>query len=94
MAIIHGFSVLVSVSLFFNFLFELTSLAPETRLKIFRVELTKVFMTSVMFYMISLIFTSWMDSMAYSIKVTLSWKESKVKHQRNQYENKINMYLR
>ena len=80
LAIIHFFSVFLSVSLFFNFLFELTSVSPETRLKVFRVELTKVFMTSVMFYLLSLCFTCWLDMCAHSLQETLAWKEERVKN--------------
>lgn len=94
LAIIHFFSVIVSISLFFNFLFELTSLAPETRLKVFRVELTKVFMTGVMFYLISLCFTTFMYYTALQVQETMAWKEQRNKHLRKKHEDKVNMYIR
>ena len=68
LAILHFFSINVSASLFFNFLFELTSMAPKTRFKVFRVELTKVFMTLIVFYFLSLCFTTWMNFTAQSIQ--------------------------
>ena len=60
LALIHLFSLILAGSLFVTFLFELTSMAPKTRFKVFRVELVKVFMTLVMFYFISLCFTAWL----------------------------------
>ena len=68
LALLHTFSILVSFSLVVNFLFELTSMAPQTRFKVFRVELVKVFMTVVIFYFLSLWFTTWARSMAQSVQ--------------------------
>ena len=61
LALMHFFSIIVAVSLFFNFLFELTSMKPTTRFKVFRVELVKVFLTLLIFYFMSLVFTSWLN---------------------------------
>ena len=61
LALVHFFSIIVAVSLFFNFLFELTSMKPTTRFKVFRVELVKVFLTLLIFYFMSLVFTSWLN---------------------------------
>ena len=80
----------MSASLFFNFLFELTSMAPKTRFKVFRAELTKVFMTLVMFYFLTLCFTTWMYSMAQSIQFTVKWREDNLKNQRNNYNTRVN----
>ena len=62
LALVHFFSIIVAASLFFNFLFELTSMKPTTRFKVFRVELVKVFLTLLIFYFMSLVFTSWLNS--------------------------------
>jgi hypothetical protein len=70
----------VALSIFFNFLFELTSISPETRFKVFRAELTKVFMTLVMFYFLTLCFTTWMYSIAQSIQITVNRREDNLKN--------------
>lgn len=79
LAIIHMLSLAVVASLAFNFLFELTSMSPKARFKVFRVELTKVFMTVVFFYLLSLLFTWWVRGCGTSVKQILSWREAKVR---------------
>ena len=86
LAVIHMFSCALALSLGFNFLFELTSMAPQTRFKVFRVELAKVFMSVVFFYMLSFIFTSWIRQAGSSVKRALALKENKTKIQRDHYE--------
>lgn len=78
-------SMIVIASLAFNFLFELTSMSPKARFKVFRVELTKVFMTVVFFYLIGLIFTWWIRGCGSAVKRTISWKELKLRQQRDLY---------
>jgi len=85
LALLHTFSILVSFSLVVNFLLELTSMAPQSRFKVFRVELVKVFMTVVIFYFLSLWFTTWAQSMAQSVQRTVQWREAKVRKQRDEY---------
>ena len=77
--IIHFFSTLVSLSLVVTFLLELTAMAPITRLKVFRVELTKVFMTIVFFYAISLFFTTWIRSCSSVVKKVVAFREGKLR---------------
>ena len=77
--IIHFFSTLVSLSLVVTFLLELTAMAPITRLKVFRVELTKVFMTIVFFYAISLFFTTWIRSCGSVVKKVVAFREGKLR---------------
>ena len=72
----------MTMSLFFNFLFELTSMAPETRLKVFRVELTKVFMTVVIFYFLSLSVTSFVYEMAYWVRYEADRRDNEMRKQR------------
>lgn len=67
LALMHCFSIIVAVSLFFNFLFELTSMKPSTRFKVFRVELVKVFISLIVFYFLALVFTTWQHSIAQAI---------------------------
>ena len=94
LSLVHFFSIIVAVSLFFNFLFELTSMKPATRFKVFRAELVKVFMTLVFFYFISLVFTSWLYQIVHSIQVTVDSKEHKQKLNRRQWENWKDSMLR
>jgi len=77
--ILHMFSGLVALSLGFNFLFELTAMAPRTRFKVFRVELAKVFMSVVFFYMLSFLFTALIRSQGQAVKRAIALKESKVR---------------
>ena len=60
LALMHLFSTVICGSLFFTFLFELTSMSPTTRFKVFHAEIVKVFMTLVIYYFIALCFTSWL----------------------------------
>ena len=52
----------------------------------FRVELTKVFMSLVFFYMLCFIFTSWIRQAGSAVKRSLALKENKIKVQRDHYE--------
>ena len=74
----HMYSLAVVASLFFNFLYELTAMAAETRFKVFRQELLKVFMTGVIFYFMTLWLTSWVFSLSNAINNTRNWKEEKI----------------
>ena len=62
-----------------NFLFELTSMAPKARIKVFRVELVKVFMTIVFFYFLSLFFTTWIRECGSAVKRVYIWRENKLR---------------
>ena len=75
---LHMYTLPVLVSLFFNFLFELTAMAAETRFKVFRQELLKVFMSGVVFYFMCLWLTAWVFTLSSAIDNTKSWKESKI----------------
>ena len=60
LTLIHLSTLVISGSMFFSFLYELTSMSTTTRFKVFRSEIVKVFMTQVIFYLLSLCFTSWL----------------------------------
>ena len=75
LAVLHFFSTLVVGSLAVTFLIELTAMAPKARFKVFRVELVKVFMTVVLFYLLSLLFTTWVRHITWSVQVGSEWKE-------------------
>ena len=76
---LHGFTLGVVASLFINFLIELTAMAAETRFKVFRQELLKVFVSAVIFYFMTVWLTSWVCSLSNSINTNLTWKEDKIK---------------
>ena len=61
-------------------------MAVETRFKVFRQELLKVFMTGVIFYFMTLWLTSWVFTLSKAISNSRSWKESKVLDQRKNYD--------
>ena len=85
--LVHFMSIFLTGSLFFNFLFELTSISPETRIKVFRVELTKVFMTVVIFYFMSLFLTTFAYEMAYWVRSESQRRDDEQRRQLRQYEN-------
>jgi hypothetical protein len=64
---LFNFSIPLCISMFLTFLYELTSYDPIKRTRLFRTELTKVFMTCVLFYGFSLILTSWFFTLGSSI---------------------------
>lgn len=63
LTLIHLSTLVVSGSMFYNFLYELTSMSTTTRFKVYRSEIVKVFMTLVIFYFLSLCFTSWLHKL-------------------------------
>jgi len=75
---LHYYSIFINISMFFCFLLELTWFSAEKRGKIFKTELTKVFMTIVVFYFISLWLTTWMFSMATTISNEITRKEEDI----------------
>ena len=85
---------MVVVSLFFNFLIELTAMAPETRIKVFRQELSKVFMSVVVFFFLTVFLTTWVFSLASSINANLTWKENDRIAQRKHYDKRISLLKR
>ena len=72
-------SILVSASLITTFLLELTALTAESRFKVFRSELTKVFMTIVLFYFMTLWLTTWLETLAGFTENTRTWREKEMR---------------
>ena len=52
-----------SILMFFTFLLELTYEAGDKRSKIYKTELTKVFFSIVIFYLIAILFSNWIQSL-------------------------------
>ena len=69
-------------------------MAAETRFKVFRQELLKVFMSAVIFYFMTVWLTSWIFSLASAMNQNFAMKESKIKKQRVHYDQQVRMLKR
>ena len=67
------------------FLLELTSMSPATRFKVFRTQLTKVFMTLVVFYLASFLFTALLDSVSFQITELVVIREKRYQRMKQHY---------
>lgn len=89
---LFGFSLLVCISMFLTFLYELTSYDPVKRTRLFRTELTKVFMTCILYQGLTLLMTSWFFSLGHAIQAEADRKAADIASQRRQYDQYIRRY--
>lgn len=80
----YNMTIPACVLMILTFLFELTYEKPETRSKIYKAELTKVFFTIVLFYFMTMIMANWL----LSLKKFLAYNESKLAKKRIQEQQK------
>lgn len=71
---LFGFTLLVCISMFLTFLYELTSYDPIKRTRLFRTELTKVFMTCILYQALTLLITNWFFSLGSAIQAEANRK--------------------
>ena len=72
-----------------SFLIELTAMHPEERTKIFKTELSKVFMTTVVFNFFVLSLTAWLQSLGNHIAFQSNRAKEYLANQRRVYEQKL-----
>jgi hypothetical protein len=72
-----------------SFLIELTAMHPEERTKIFKTELSKVFMTTIVFNFFVLCLTAWLQSLGNHITVQTNRAKEYLANQRRIYEEKL-----
>ena len=59
-ALIFYACVFMNVAMFFTFIVELTVYKPEIRHKVFKTELSKVFVAAIVFNLMAIIMTNWL----------------------------------
>jgi hypothetical protein len=78
---LYNFTFLICISMFLTFLYELTSYDPVKRTRLFRTELTKAFMTCIIFQATTLFMTTWFFSIGGTIRAEQNRKLKDVENQ-------------
>ena len=64
--------------MFLTFLYELTSYDPVKRTRLFRTELTKAFMTCILFQAVTLFMTTWYFSLGSAVQLEADRREKDI----------------
>lgn len=83
---LFSFTFLTCVSMFLTFLYELTAYDPLQRTRLFRSELTKCFMTCILYQAITLLTMNWFFTLGSAIQTSLDAKEHDLAYQRKTFE--------
>ena len=75
---LYNFQFPLCVSMFLTFLYELTSYDPVKRTRLFRTELTKAFMTCILFQAVTLFMTTWYFSLGSAVQLEADRREKDI----------------
>jgi len=89
---LFNYTVPICASMFFTFLYELTSFEPLKRTRLFRTELTKVFVACIIVYALALTLTTWLHTMSLTIKHAIERKEKDIAKQHRNYALYVKRY--